>query len=286
MRGVTVAAVAAHAAGKISEDAWGHVGDENFGAAWVLDGATGLGDKNYIAGAYSDAAWYAQEFSAALHQHSLWPMAVEEIFSTAIRQVAKLWQDTVGDEIVPRYALPSAAGIWVRWKDGVMEYCSLGDCRGWHVAEDGALTQLGLLDEDPNDDWVAAHVSQHQAAGVASAQMRGAIMTELRAARSELNKPNGYWIFSIHEDTAHRLNVQKLKLADGHIVLCSDGLFRWVDVYRQGNAAEFTSGCITDIHGVLTRVRDIENDDADCRTYPRLKFMDDATGIVLGVKTA
>lgn len=283
MRGVTVAAVAAHAAGKISEDSWGHIGDENFGAAWVLDGATGLGDRNYITGAYSDAAWYAQEFSKALHQHSLWPVPAEEVFSTAIRQVAKLWYDTVGSENVPRYALPSAAGIWVRWKDDVIEYCSLGDCRGWHVA-DGVLTQLGLLDEDPNDDWVADHVSRNQAAGVTPENMRGAIMDHLRAARGELNKPGGYWIFSIHEETVHHLNVQQIKLTDGHIILCSDGLFRWVDVYCQGGAADFAAGCIADMYGVLSRVREIENADRDCRNFPRLKYQDDATGIVLSSK--
>jgi len=281
MRGVTVAAIAAHAAGQVSEDSYGQVGDENHGAVWVLDGATGLGDKNYIAGAYSDAAWYAREFSKSLVEFSLTAETPEAVFMLAIQQVAQQWDDAIGVVDVPRYCLPSAAGIWLRWRGGMLEAVSLGDCRAWHVGTDGSLTQLGLLDEDPNDDWVAAQVVQHQAAGIAAQDMRVAVMDNLRAARSRMNQPGGYWIFGIHAETAQHLYIKRLPLAPGHLVLCSDGLFRWVDIYRQGGATEFIQACIQDIPGVLARVREVENGDSDCKAYPRLKVHDDATGLVL-----
>lgn len=285
MRGVTVHATAAHASGKVSEDSYGHVGDADFGAAWVIDGATSLGDEEYAGGGISDAAWYAQQFSEALHQHSLWPLPVEEIFSTAIRQVAKAWQDAVGalERDIPRFALPSAAGIWVRWRDGLLETVSLGDCRGWHMRVDGVLTQLALLDEKANDDWVAEIVKQQQSAGVLAHDMRAATMGPVRAARSHMNQASGYWIFGIHAETAQHLSVRRVPLTPGHMVLCSDGLFRWVDVLHQGGSADFTCACVEDIAGVLTRVRELENNDKDCVTFPRLKCHDDATGMVLFV---
>jgi len=284
MRGVTIAAIAASAAGKVSEDSYGHAGDEKYGAAWVLDGATGLGDRNYIANAYSDAAWYARQLSDALREHSLSAMTPEAVFLAAIRQVAKQWHEQIGDAEVPRYALPSAAGMWVRWKDNVLEAISLSDCRGWHVGAGGTLTQLGLLDEDPNDAQVAAEVSRQQSAGVKPANMRAAILESLRMRRRMMNEPDGYPIFSIHEETTRHLQLRRMEIAPGHIVLCSDGLFRWVDIYREGSAAEFAVACIQDISGMLAQVREIENADADCTRFPRLKSQDDATGIVLRVQ--
>ena len=125
---ITVRAIAASAAGHLSEDAYGHVGDSNFGAAWVLDGATGLGDHENIPGAYSDAAWYAGQLSVALHKFSLEPAPAEKIFLSAIRLVAQAWYDIVGDVDVPRYALPSAAGTWVRWQGDTIEAVSVGEC--------------------------------------------------------------------------------------------------------------------------------------------------------------
>jgi len=284
MRGVTVAAIAAHAAGQVSEDSYGQVGDAQHGAAWVLDGATGLGEQNYITSGYSDAAWYAQEFSKALVQVSLTTATPEEVFAHAIQQVAQQWHDAVGAVDVPRYALPSAAGVWLRWQNGMLEAVSLGDCRAWHVGTDGALMQLGLLDEDPNDDWLATQITQHQATGILAQDMRVAVMDNLRAARSRMNQPGGYWIFSIHAETARHLHIKRLPLTPGHLILCSDGLFRWVDIYRQGRAAEFTQACIQDIHGVLARVRELEHNDTECKTYSRLKCHDDATGLVLSAQ--
>jgi len=283
MRGVKATAIAACAAGQVSEDSYGQVGDEDHGAVWVLDGATGLGDKNYIAGAYSDAAWYAQELSKGLVEFSLTATTPEEVFTLAIQQAAAAWQAQVSENNLPRYVLPSAAGIWLRWHGGMLEAVSLGDCRAWHVGSGGELTQLGLLDENPNDEWLATQITQHQATGIAAQGMRAAVIDVLRTARSRMNQPNGYWIFSIHPETAQHLHVKRLPLVPGHLVLCSDGLFRWVDIYRQGSAANFVQASIQNIQDVLARVRELENGDLDCKTYPRLKNHDDATGLVLSV---
>ncbi len=268
----------------MSEDAYGYVGTPDFGAAWVLDGATGLGDREYT-GAYSDAAWYAAQLSAALRKFSLEPVPAESIFLSAIRQVAERWYAAIGDADVPRYALPSAAGVWVRWQSDkmgdTMEAVSLGDCRAWHQSDDGAMIQLGMLDEAPNDVDVAAQVSAHQAAGVQPENMRAAIMDDLRMRRGHMNVPHGYPIFSIHDETVRHLNARAWQLPRGNIILCSDGLFRWVDVLRQGHAEDFVRACVADLHGTLAHVRELENADADCKIYPRLKRHDDATGIVL-----
>ncbi len=284
MRGVTLLSAVADAAGKVSEDAWGMVGDEYFGAAWILDGATGLGDKDYIIGAYSDAAWYSHELSKALHQYSLLPASPENVFSQAIQQMAAGWHDHVKETDLPPYVLPSAAGIWIRWQDQQIEAVSLSDCRGWHIADDGQITQLGFLDEDPNDAWLAEQIAQHQKNGVSEADMRDTVMGLLRAARGSMNTDEGYQVFSIQSEIAQQLSPRKLKLWAGHILLCSDGLFRWSDVLRQGNGNDFTAACLQDLHATLNHVRELERADADCTRYTRLKRHDDATGIVLQVK--
>jgi hypothetical protein len=283
MRSVTLHSIAASAAGEISEDAWGHVGDENFGAAWVLDGATGLGEKNYITAAYSDAAWYASELSRALAKFSLSDLSGRDVFLSAIQNVTQSWQ-TQSPHDTPRYALPSAAGVWLRWHSHQLEYISLGDCRAWHVSEYSDVRILGALGDDPNDAWLAARIAEHQANGISPADMRNTVMPILREARSRMNTPDGYDIFSIHESTAHNLIVHKTTLSPGHLILCSDGLFRWVDVLQQGNSAEFLAACTSDISRTLAAVRATEIQDFDCIQYTRLKQHDDATGIVLQIK--
>lgn len=286
MTGVTPFAIAASASGRVSEDAYGYVGQPDFGAAWVLDGATGLGDQQYVQGAYSDAAWYAARLSDALKKFSLEPVQAEKIFLSAIRWVAQAWYEAIGDADVPRYALPSAAGVWVRWQGDTMEAVSLGDSRAYHHSNAGVMTQLGMLDEDPNDDWVAESVMRHQAAGVVPADMRAAVMEDLRAARSRMNMAGGYWIFSIHDETAAHLNARAWQITPGEILLCSDGLFRWVDVLKQGNAEALMQSASANLHGTLARVRELENADSDCKIYPRLKAQDDAAGVVLRCQIA
>jgi len=277
---VTVSKIAASASGALSEDNYGYAGDGHFGAAWVMDGATGLGDREYT-GSYSDAAWYAAQLSAALQKFSLEPAPAASIFLAAIRQVAEAWYAAVGDADVPRYALPSAAGVWVRWQGDTMEAISLGDCRGWHQADNGALIQLGILDEAPNDDRLAKGIAQLQQTGVTYDQMRDVVMKDLRAGRATMNLPHGYPIFSIHDETMAHLDARAWQITPGNIILCSDGLFRWVDVLHQGHTEDFIRACAGDLHGTLARVRKLENSDADCKIYPRLKRHDDATGIVL-----
>lgn len=286
MRSVTLAATAASASGKLSDDCWGMVGDAQHGAAWVLDGATDLGDRVYFPGAHSDASWYAQALSSALETYSLSTTTPNEVFSLAITQVTKQWEENVGHETIPRFAHPSAAGVWVRWQNDVLEFTSLCDCRGWHAGADGTLTQLGLLDEKTNDAWVIAGVQKQQSAGITASQMHDVMLDEIRARRSLMNTTEGYWVFGIHAEATQHLQTRTLPLSPGHIVLCSDGLFRWVDTYFQGDVSSFVQNCITDIGEILTQVRSIERHDADCKTYPRLKGMDDATGIVLRIENA
>lgn len=284
MRSVSIAAIAASASGKISEDAWGTVGDTQHGAAWVLDGATGLGDRQYVDGEYSDAQWYASEFSKALAEYSLQNLTAREVFARTIKHMAKLWQEKVPQADLPRYVLPSAAGVWLRWQNNEMEAVGVSDCRAWFISNDGKAEQLGFLDEDPNDAWLAEQIAAHQKNGVSEADMRDTVIDILRGARASMNTPGGYQILCIQPETADEIQVRKLPLAPGHVILCSDGLFRWSDVLRQGNANEFAAACVADLHGTLTHVRELENADQDCTRYTRLKRHDDATGIVLRVQ--
>ena len=281
MRGLSVASIFASASGRVSEDAWGQVGDETRGAVWVLDGATGIGERQYISGAYSDAAWFAQELSAALTQHSLWPMAAREVLLLALRQVAKAWHDRVDEKNIPPYALPSAAGVWLRWDGEVQDCLSLGDCRAWHLDDNGKVTQLSAMGGEANDDWVMGLVRTQQAAGTPPHAMRAALTPALRAARSRMNQPGGYEIFSVMNPAVMQLPVRRYHLEPGKILLCSDGLLRWHDVYQQAELPEFVSSAVTDGPGLLAELRALENSDAACARFPRLKAQDDATGLVL-----
>jgi hypothetical protein len=283
MRGISLYGLVAVASGRMSEDYWGKVGDTAHGAAWVLDGATGLGDQQYSGHAYSDAAWYAQNFSKALADHSLSGLPVADIFSAALEQVLRAWQATGAPHDIPRYAMPTAAGIWVRWRGDALETVSLGDCRGWAVTETSS-SQLGTCDDDPNDAWLAERIAELQANGTPPDAMRAAVMPVLREARSRMNQPDGYMIFGLQPEIAPELPVRQHPLQPGEIVLCSDGLFRWSDVLHCGTGTAFAKAAVVDIHSLAATVRQMESDDKDCIKFTRLKRHDDATGMVLRVQ--
>jgi len=268
-----------------NEDAVGHAGDAQAGAAWVIDGATGVAEAELVPGADSDAAWFARRLSAAFA--SLFdPIApVEAQMRSAIDAVAADYRRLVGPVEVPRHALPSAAGVWVRWTAaGWLELAALGDCRALLRTADGVVRSLGPRRLDLGDALVNAAVRTLQATGVRDpAAVRERLAGRLRETRTRMNRPGGYWVFSIEPAAAGHLDLDRAELAPGAVLLLvSDGLFRLVDTYRaytpEGLVAAAAERGLRPLHEELRR---IEAEDAGCTRFVRLKPRDDASGLLL-----
>jgi len=274
----------------VNEDAIGWVGDEHAGAAWVVDGATGVAGRSFVPGGGSDARWYAQTLSAALAGASTgYDEPPPQLFRSAIDHLAGRWTRVAlppaGDGGIPPYARPSAAAAWVRWQDGQrLEFAALGDCRALLKPVGEPVRALGRTSADASDDLVNAAVRRLQAAGISDPEeLWRHLEGPLRQARARLNQPGGYWAFSIEPAAADHLDLETVRLdRPAALLLLSDGFYRLVDTYAALTREELMEAALDQGLAPLYRqLRQIEDQDPQARRFPRLKPKDDASAVLL-----
>lgn len=273
-----VAGQATRAGGKANEDIAGAVGTR----AWVLDGATGIGARNYVPDGPTDAAWLAQALAERLATLDPGDRAPQEYFAGVIGQVADRYRALVPEHAsVPPYALPSAAGVWLRATGDRMELAHQGDCVA--VVEQGAkISVFGTVDQTGLDD-INGLVTARQAAGPIQGKLLDVLGDDLRARRARLNQPGGYWMLGIDPRAAAAMAVERFDgLAGTRVLLCSDGYWRLVDHFHRYDAAALLRASFEQgPEAVLDELRALEAGDPDCLAYPRVKPMDDATALIL-----
>jgi len=273
-----------------NEDTVGWCGDARTGAAWVVDGATGVAGRTYVAGPAdgSDAAWYARRLGRALATQP--PNGdLPRTMAGAIADVAAQWA-AVAEPDVPTYGLPSAAVAYVRWRGGVLSYAGLGDCSVLVRAAGGPARPLGPAGVSKAEVALNAAVRKLQDEGVSDPEARRqALMDRLRTARGRMNRPGGYWIFSIEPAAADHLNLDEVRFAaaepdgaGGHVLLATDGFHRLVDPYGLYDPDGLVRAAADKgLEALYAELRAVEAADADCRRFPRIKPADDASAVLL-----
>jgi hypothetical protein len=98
-------------------------------AAWVIDGATGLGDP--LLPGPSDAAWYAQSLDRALRQafESEPESPTPALLRRAVAEVRADFEKQRLRAPAGAHENPSAAFVMIRAVDDAVELTSLGDCQ-------------------------------------------------------------------------------------------------------------------------------------------------------------
>jgi hypothetical protein len=261
-------------------------------AAWVIDGATGLG-KHRLTKDRTDAEWLAQESSAYLRKTADWSdPSVENLVRGLITHVAASFTKLRAGELTPRYTgrdeLPSAGLVLVRSRPGGVQIASLGDCRAILVLPDGTVacsaeSRLSELDRSALEEMDRKLPSGGKLPSTEDvAAARTAIQPTLQANRALLNTPSGYWVLSIHPEAADHLQPKDFLLATGtraRGLLASDGFYRLVDPF--GECRDDTDLVEQTLRfgpkRMLERLRSIEERDAGCRNFRRFKPKDDAT---------
>jgi hypothetical protein len=255
-------------------------------AAWVMDGATGLGDERLLPGA-SDAAWLVQHVDAFLHAHAdSASLGITELFAGAIEDVRMAYQRHKLHDAEARYELPSAGIIFVRCASNGIEYAQLGDCMGV-FAQGSALvsvdrSRLHSLDAQVLDKMRALQHREVQD----YASLRRAIRDDLRANRNLANVAGGYWVLGIEPEAAAHMETGHIPLdrpATG--LLMSDGFYRAVDTFHIIAEDRIVAWAMDEgLATILATVRRLEALDAECRRYSRFKPQDDASALLLEIE--
>lgn len=251
-------------AGKITnEDRVGYTDS----MAWVIDGATPVGANNLFSG--SDTAWLVDQLQNQLTDSAIKEKSLVQHIGKCIQKIAQLATDINPNwRSLSNYQLPSFAIAAVRIIEKNLEVCILGDC--------SIIYQGNNYKNRFTDERIKKFSDQSL---LAMLDPNRSLQEQLRENRNMMNHKDGYWIGDLSGVGFEHAITSRFELESGSsLILFSDGYERIVDHYRKLNYDQLIH---TNIEETISLIRNIEDSDADCKIYPRIKKSDDATAIRL-----
>lgn len=270
---IHVAATDSRAA--VNEDVVGHHGN----AAWVIDGATGIGAA--LLDAPSDASWLARTADAALR--TLLSNDPDIATRDLVREVTTLCRDALATHSVRDaegpHEHPSAAFTMLRRIGDTIELTALADCKIAYRDADGTAQLFASTDFDAIEGRTLALTRELLIAepDISPATLVERLLPQLQANRRQMNRPGGYWVLGTEPAAADHLATLTLPARSGQrFALASDGFLRLIELF---DVASLDGLIAIDTDAAwqswLAQLRAIEQ--APSSLYPRVKVHDDAT---------
>lgn len=258
----------------------GKANEDGFGArgrfAWIIDGATGLGDESLL-DAPSDAAWLTavmNEVFAAEADAASGPMALLEHAAVVAETRFAAERRRAPAE---RYEVPTAAVLMAEFRPGEVVIAEIGDCAVYFQAGAGAVARFGGTEEGRALEQANARKLMASGGG-----RTADVLAFLRAVRNKANTPEGYQIFGPERGSAAgvRLHTHRWH-GDGEALLLTDGFEAAVEDYALYDPPGLMRAARDGLKGPLEALRAIEKADPECKRYPRFKPSDDATALLV-----
>ncbi len=234
------------------------------GAAWVIDGATPLGEP-YTAGPLTSAAWFAQRLSAQFAALSTGPASAASLIRTA--------QDRLATEIRAaglggtRYP-PSASAVYLSARDGQVEVAVVGDVEALAVRRNGPA------------ELVSNHLAGRLVPGPDGELVRWGDIPDLHEQRqATLHDPAGAHVLTLPPLNPAALTVRAFEAGDlSRVLMFSDGFGRLRKLGRPDALQAMAAGELSLCQAGLT-LRELEKDIHVAP--PEEKNSDDATAVLL-----
>lgn len=251
--------------------------DDRVGAgdalAWVIDGATDLGEPGLV-GTRGGAAWIAQEANAAFAGAG--DATVETLCKGVIARIARRFDAVRTREPLAAWELPSASFIVARAGDRRVDLAWAGDCTA--LVRSGGVVERAGFQRQARDEEVAhaASLAEH---GLGTKERPAPILDSLRESRARPGR------FMLGVDPAAMLPLGTGIVPCGYgdeVLLMTDGFAALVDSYDTFDEDGLMAAVAQEgLAALAVRLRAIEAADAACARYPRFKQSDDATAIWL-----
>ncbi|WP_334181325.1 hypothetical protein [Novosphingobium sp.] len=272
--------------GEVNEDRVGHQGD----AAWVIDGATGLGTA--LLDAPSDAAWLAgtaNDFLMQILAEQPDIPTVELLRSVMVRCGEALARAQVSPA-AGAHEHPSAAFAMVRILDGMAEFTTLADCR-IVASEPGREPRLfgsSALDAIEARTIAAMKAILAENGDLGPDALKARLLPGLRENRRLMNREEGYWVLGTEPAAADHLWQWRMPVRSGQrFAIASDGFLRLVELFGVATPADLLS--MSEPEGWthwLKPLRDLEGEFESLHRFPRVKPRDDASLVVCSWENA
>jgi hypothetical protein len=268
--------------------------DDTLGAtgavAFVLDGATGLGDTPLMPGE-SDAAWVARAARDLLLEHGQHAGAgadLRKLIGTVAERIRVRFEAERLRAPEGRWELPWSTLCLIGVEPGRLNIAYLGDSRALIETADDEIHNFGTNpSRNSFETRLAAKMiaaKKGQALGVDS--IRATVLGDLRRARDTVNTADGYWLLGNEPAVARHATVTSLAL-DGPatVLLVTDGFYALTEDYKHYGDRELIATAQTLGLAILGReLRHVEDQDPDGARYPRMKKSDDATALLVRVE--
>lgn len=235
--------------------------------AWVIDGATDLGEPGLL-GARGGAAWLA----ACAHQAFAHASGeLDALCGSVFEMIADRYQRERLRDPVSAWELPRAAFAAVALEGDALMCAFVGDCLVAHRSAEG----VRYLTPEPN------RTTEQSAAAKLDAGARGLrspdVLADRRASRERSQRS-----LSVDASLA-RTSVRTTRApvqSGDDLLLMSDGFAALVDAYDAYDLTSlFARVMSAGLDVVATELRAIETADAACQRYPRFKASDDASAL-------
>jgi serine/threonine protein phosphatase PrpC len=249
--------------------------------AWVLDGATGLGDATHTPGK-SDGQWYVEQFDAHLRDriHDT-ESPLKEIVRQGIERLTREFQTYHGGQDLDDAHRPSATCAICRLNGRVLEVLVLGDCSVFLSRTDGSIERVYDDRLDSLDAEVAAEIKRLVTEeGLSILEAREKCLSLLRTNRRKKNTDNGYWALGMDPRASTEAITEQFTVMENDTVFgMTDGFGALVDTYEQFPSWTAAIETLADegLTAGIDWIREAEEEDPECVQYPRTKPEDDAT---------
>jgi hypothetical protein len=257
--------------------------------AWVLDGATGLPQERLLPGD-SDAQWLVSEACSFFERPGADRPAAQHLSALSAFLCSRFQAARVRAPSPDRLEeLPSASLAFAMIEGQSLSIANIGDCRTLVRFPNGATRQFGDSPVTALDAQVVGRLVELQRSNPSAGfgALKADLLPLIRRNRLLKNQPNGYWVLEPGASWVQYVQYFAAAAAPGtHVLMLSDGFYRLVDHYHLYSDAALLAAAVEDGLQVLAqRLRQVEDEDPECRTHPRLKPRDDASALLLVVRS-
>ncbi len=253
-------------------------------SAFVIDGATGIADRQVMTDFPSDASWLADHAAMAFSKAGE-TEGVVDIVSRLNAEARAAYLAAAGTGDLPRYMWPAAAFQMLRIEGGRLVSYGLGDCRLFLQSEtDERVFETTALKGNRARETAAARAHLARTGGFGGKNDIGGdgkTRAALRESRSKHNMPGGrIFTLGLVPEAANQIVREETGIAaPARGLLSSDGFAALCDNYSAFNPSALIDAAFAEgLPALLKRLRDIERiEDPDGERFPRYKVSDDAT---------
>lgn len=252
--------------------------------AWVLDGATGLNNKNLISDE-SDAKWYVNWWNKYLHKNINRNDSLKEIIKEGVENIKNEYFTLLKDNKVESLDYPSCAAAILKFHEDKIEYILLADCTLFVSNEKGFKLYKDMAIEKLDKMVYYAMENLENSESMTLNEKKSKVMPIIINNRLKKNTLYGYWSLEFSTEAIDNCLGGFIEIDDNtQIMLTSDGFSCACDRYDIFEKEDMLNIAKEEgIDYIYKKIRNLENEDYMSTKFPRFKISDDSSCVYLDI---